>query len=153
MLCSPPQVDILQMEGPNQPWPGPPPQPDIPAPSSRRLTWTSKHQFLLSCLGYCVGLGHIWRFPYLCYRNGGGGSLLWACTSLPGHSGAAPFWMEARSMGGLGMDSVVVHGGCAHQDSKHGCWQDSGSCVAHHHFNSTVKTTGKDALRVQSIST
>ncbi len=66
---------------------------------AKREVWNSKTAFVLAAIGSAIGLGNIWRFPYVTFENGGGAFLVayFICLFIAG----IPLLMLEFSMGHL----------------------------------------------------
>jgi len=73
--------------------------------SSIHGQWSSRWAFILAATGSAVGLGNIWRFPYLTGENGGGAFVLvyLACVLLVG----IPIMMAEILLGRRGRQSPI----------------------------------------------
>ncbi|XP_069743885.1 sodium- and chloride-dependent neutral and basic amino acid transporter B(0+)-like [Narcine bancroftii] len=95
---------------------------DLWVPS--RDQWSSKADYLLSIIGYAVGLGNFWRFPYLVYKNGGGAFvipyvIMLAIVGMPlfflecsrgqfSSSGPISAWKAVPLLQGVGVSKIIV---------------------------------------------
>jgi len=90
-----------------------------------RGAWGNKVEYLLACIGLAVGLGNVWRFPYLCHKHGGGAFLIpyFICLIFEGvplmylemavgqffRSGSVNCWSKIHPMlRGIGVGCVCV---------------------------------------------
>jgi NSS family neurotransmitter:Na+ symporter len=48
----------------------------------KRECWGSRRSFILAAIGAAIGIGNVWRFPFIAYSNGGGAFLIPYCIAL-----------------------------------------------------------------------
>ncbi|WP_133512327.1 sodium-dependent transporter [Candidatus Thiosymbion oneisti] len=84
--------------------------------------WTTRLAFILAATGSAVGLGNVWKFPYITGENGGGAFVLVyiLCVSMIG----IPIMMAEIMLGRRGRQSPInTMRTLAHAEDRHGFWQ------------------------------
>jgi NSS family neurotransmitter:Na+ symporter len=73
--------------------------------NTQHTQWSSRSAFLMATIGAAVGLGNLWRFPYIAGENGGGAFVLvyLACLVLV----AIPIVVAEMTIGRMGQRSPV----------------------------------------------
>jgi neurotransmitter:Na+ symporter, NSS family len=91
-------------------------------PMAQREHWGSKFGFIMATAGSAIGLGSLWRFPYIIGQNGGGACLLLyvAFTFLIG----IPVFIAELVMGRASQKGVVKTFGVLASESSH--WKMAG---------------------------
>ncbi|KAL4217326.1 hypothetical protein ACF0H5_023777 [Mactra antiquata] len=90
----------------------------------QRANWGNHIEFILTLVGFAVGLGNVWRFPFLCFKNGGGAFLIpyFICLVIMGlplfylelcfgqfaSLGPVKIWIINPAMKGLGYSMILV---------------------------------------------
>ncbi|XP_063070836.1 sodium- and chloride-dependent neutral and basic amino acid transporter B(0+)-like [Engraulis encrasicolus] len=92
--------------------------------NAERGNWSNKREYMLSMVGYAVGLGNVWRFPYLTYKHGGGAflipyTIMLAVAGIPlfflesslgqfASQGPINVWRAVPILQGVGVTMVIV---------------------------------------------
>ena len=93
--------------------------------SSIHGEWSSRLAFILAATGSAVGLGNIWRFPYITGENGGGAFVLvyLGCVALIG----IPIMIAEVMLGRRGRQSPInTMRTLAHEEGRSAAWQGLG---------------------------
>merc|ERR1712018_1081050 len=105
-----------------------------------RGNWTGKLDFLLSCIGYAVGLGNVWRFPYLCFKHGGGAFLIPYAIMLA-FIGIPCFFMEITIGQYSAMGPVTIYSNLSPLFKGLGFANFMASCVVGLYYNMIIAWT------------